>query len=281
MDPAGLERAFAGVRINARVIELDRHQPEFTMTWPQYRARIVSDARVARGRPLYGQYRGLIGQVGARYGVTPGVIVGIWGIESDFGRAMGDYNVIEAVATLAWEGRRGKFFRSELMDALRILDRGDIAPERMTGSWAGAMGQTQFMPDSFLQYAVDYDGDGRRDLWTDMPDIFASTANCLARTGWRAGLPWGVAVALPPGLDAAQTGRKNRRPVAAWAAAGVRPLRGGSLGPEDAAAAIVLPGGAGDEAFLVYTANFQAIRSYNPSDYYCCAVGLLGDAVTA
>ena len=281
MSPDMLERAFAGVRLNGRVIQLDRHQPEFTLTWPEYRARIVSDARVARGRPLYTQNRALIQAIATRYGVGPGVLMGIWGIESDFGRALGDINVVEALVTLAWEGRREKFFRSELMDALRILDRGDIAPERMTGSWAGAMGQTQFMPDSFLQYAVDYSGDGRRDLWTNLGDVFASTANCLARTGWRAGLPWGIPVALPPGFDTAATGRQARRPVGAWARMGVQPARGGALGPEEASAAIVLPGHDAGEAYLVYSSNFQAIRSYNPSDFYCCSVGLLGDAVTA
>ena len=281
MSPAMLERAFADVRLNPKVIELDRHQPEFTLTWQQYRARIVSDTRVARGRPLYAQYRGLIREVSGRYGVGPGALMGIWGIESDFGRAVGDYNIIEALTTLAWEGRRGKFFRSELMDALRILDRGDITPERMTGSWAGAMGQTQFMPDSFLQYAVDYSGDGRRDLWSNMADVFASTANCLARTGWRGGLPWGIPVALPSGFDTSATGRQVRRPVGAWARLGVQPARGGSLGPEDATSAVILPGGPGDDAFLVYSSNFQAIRDYNPSDFYCICVGLLGDAVTA
>ncbi|HEX3348000.1 MAG TPA: lytic murein transglycosylase [Acetobacteraceae bacterium] len=281
MSSAMLERAYAGVQINPKVIDLDRHQPESTLTWAQYRARIVSDTRVARGRPLYAQNRALIHEVGERYGVGAGVLMGIWGIESDFGRLMGDMNVIEALTTLAWDGRREKFFRSELMDALRILDRGDVAPERMTGSWAGAMGQTQFMPDSFLQYAVDYSGDGRRDIWTNLGDVFASTANCLARTGWRAGLPWGVPVVLPPGFDAAQTGRQARRPVGMWARLGVQRARGGSLGPEGTNAAIILPGHSVDEAYLVYASNYQAIRSYNPSDFYCVSVGLLGDVVTA
>lgn len=278
---ATLERAFAGVQANPKVIELDRHQPEFTFTWQQYRARIVSDTRVARGRTLYAQNRELLASVGNRYGVTPGVLMGIWGIESNYGQATGGFNVIEALATLAWDTRRPAFFRSELMDALRILDHGDITPERMTGSYAGAMGQTQFMPNSFLKYAVDFSGNGRRDIWGDLGDVFGSTANYLAREGWRADLPWGVAVVLPPGFDTSATGRDIRRPVADWARAGVRGVDGRMPGPPDAISALILPGGAGGEAYLAFWSNFLAIRRYNPSDFYCVSVGLLGDLVTA
>jgi membrane-bound lytic murein transglycosylase B len=275
-----LEAAFATVQLNTKVIQLDRHQPEFTFTWEQYRARIVSDTRVANGRKLYAQNRALLAAVGQRYGVAPAVLMGIWGIESNYGAATGGFNVIEALATLAWDPRRPAFFRSELMDALRILERGDIAPQQMTGSYAGAMGQTQFMPDSFLRYAVDYSGNGRRDIWNDLGDVFASTANYLAREGWRGDLPWGVEVNAPD-FDPGITGREHRRPVGEWARLGVRPVRGAWPANPDVMAAVILPGGAAGPAYLAYHPNFLAIRRYNPSDFYCISVGLLGDAVTA
>jgi membrane-bound lytic murein transglycosylase B len=276
-----LDRAFAGVRINRRVIELDHHQPEFTFTWDQYRSRIVSAARVAKGREKYAKYRDLLARVTSRYGVPAGIIVGIWGLESDYGAEMGDFNVIEALATLSWEGRRAAFFRSELMDALRILESGDITPAQMVGSYAGAMGQTQFLPDSFLKYAVDFSGTGRRDIWNDFGCVFASTANYLAREGWQAGLPWGRAVQVPPGFDVSLTGRANRRRVGEWAALGVRPLSAAPMPQDDVLAAVILPAGEGGEAYLVYHPNFLAIRRYNPSDFYCISVGLIGDLVTA
>jgi len=273
-----LDRAFAGVRVNQKVIDLDHHQPEFTLTWPQYRDRLVSDARVARGRELYARYRTLLAAVTNRYGVQAGVIMGIWGLESDYGQATGGFNVIEALATLSWEGRRAAFFRSELMDALRILDHGDIAPGQMTGSYAGAMGQPQFMPDSFLKFAVDFSGNGRRDIWNDPGDIFGSVANYLAKSGWIDRLPWGVAAQVPADFDTSITGRDNRRRVVEWAAMGVRPV--GVALPQDTLAALILPGGPGGDAFLACHPNFLAIRRYNPSDYYCLSVGLIGDRVT-
>ena len=273
-----LERAFQGVRVNRRVIELDRRQPEFTLTWAQYKARVVSPDRIATGRALYAQHRALLGRVAARYGVGPAPIMGIWGLESDYGSKPGSFRVIEALATLAWEGRRAAFFRSELMDALKILDAGDISPERMTGSYAGAMGQPQFMPDSYLRYAVDFSGKGRRDIWNDPGDIFASVANYLARSGWKGGLPWGEPVRLPAGFDAALAGREKRRTVAEWRRLGVVPAR--AL-PAETLAAVILPGGADGEAYLACHPNFLAIRRYNPSDFYCLSVGLIGDGVTA
>lgn len=277
---AVLDRAFAGVRANPRVIELDRHQPEFTLTWDQYRSRIVSDARIARGRQLLAQHRPLLDRVRARYGVPPGIIVGIWGLESNFGQSTGGFNVIEALATLAWDGRRAKFFRSELMDALRILQSGDITPEQMTGSYAGAMGQTQFMPDSFLKYAVDFSGTGRRDIWHDLGCVFGSTANYLAREGWQQGLPWGEIARLPTNFDASLAGHDKHRTLAEWRRLGVGRTGGLPL-PPTTQAAVLLPGGAGGEAFLAYHPSFRAIYRYNPSDFYCISVGLIGDLVTA
>ena len=276
-----LQQALDGLQPNPKVIDLDRHQPEFTLTWQQYRARIVSDARVARGRQAYAESRTLLRQVSGHYGVPPGLIMGIWGLESNFGQATGGFNVIDALATLSWEGRRAGFFRSELMDALRILDHGDIAASQMTGSYAGAMGQTQFMPDSFLKYAVDWHGTGRRDIWGDLGCVFASTANYLAREGWQSDRAWGDAVLAPARLSPYQVGREHLLPVAEWSRMGVRRIDGGALRGAGANAALLLPGGDGGDAFLAYHPNFRAIRRYNPSDFYCICVGLLGDRITA
>jgi len=274
-----LDRAFAGVSPNAKVIELDRHQPEFTLTWDQYRSRIVSDTRIARGRELYARHRTLLAAITTQYRVPPGVIMGIWGLESNYGQSSGGFNVIEALATLSWEGRRAAFFRSELMDALKILDHGDITPDRMVGSYAGAMGQPQFMPDSYLKFAADFTGDGKRDIWSNEADIFASVANYLARSGWSDRLPWGVAARLPADFDPTLAGRDNRRSLADWLRIGVQPI--GAALPPDASVAVLLPGGPGGEAFLACHPNFLAIRRYNPSDFYCLSVGLIGDRVTA
>ncbi len=247
ISPATLDRAFAGLQPNQKVLDRDRHQPEFTMTWAQYRALLITDQRITNGRVAYQQNRELFGRVRDRFGVEPGVILGIWGLESSFGTGMGDFHVIEALATLAWDGRRASFFRGELMAALHILDHGDVTPARMLGSYAGAMGQPQFMPSSYLRYAVDFEGNGKRDIWTSKPDVLASIANYLEQSGWQGGQPWGRQLVAPqPGVQ-------------------------GKL---------LQPDGPGGETFVVYP-NFNAIRRYNPSDFYALAVGLLGDAVVA
>ncbi len=274
-----LLQAFAGVAPNAKVLERIHHQPEFTMTWAQYRTMLINAKRINAGRAAWWQNQLLLQQVQDRYGVPPGVILGIWGLESSFGTKTGDYRVIEALATLAWDSSRAAFFRPELMAALRILDRGDITPPQMTGSYAGAMGQPQFMPSSYLRYAVDFRGDGRADIWTSTPDVLASIANYLARSGWRTRESWGMQVVLPAGFDDGLAGRENRQPLGAWQQAGVRAANGGLLaGAEEAA--LVLPDGVGGEAFLTF-GNFKAIRRYNPSDFYALVVGLLGDAILA
>jgi len=276
--PATLASAFAGLSPNQKVLDRDRHQPEFTMTWARYRALVITDQRIANGRQAFAANRPLFQSVEHRYGVTPGVIAGIWGLESSFGTGTGDFRVVEALATLAWEGRRATFFRGELMAALKILDHGDVGPAGMTGSYAGAMGQPQFMPSSYLRYAVDFEGHGRRDIWTSKPDVLGSIANYLAQSGWRAGQTWGQAVTVPAGVDAA--GREVRRPLSEWAQAGVWPLNGRWAATLDTPAGLVAPDGAGGETFAVF-GNFAAIRRYNPSDYYAIAVGLIGDQVAA
>lgn len=274
-----LDRALADVRPNQKVLDKISHPPEFTMTWAEYRAMLVTDQRIENGRDAYRANAALFRAVEARYGVPARIIVGIWGLESSYGTKTGDYRVVEALATLAWDSKRRPFFRSELMAALRIIEHGDIAPGRMTGSYAGAMGQPQFMPTSFLRFAVDFQGNGRRDIWTSTPDVLASIANYLARSGWVPGESWGMPVAVPPGIDPALAGRDNRRPLAAWRALGLRARDGRALAGEQDAA-LVLPDGAGGEGFLVFP-NFNAIRRYNPSDFYALVVGLIGDDVLA
>ena len=275
---ATLDSAFAGVTPNQKVLERDRHQPEFTMTWAQYRDLLLTRKRIDEGLAATARNRALFAAVQARYGVGPGVIAGIWGLESSFGTKTGDFRVVEALATLAWDGRRTGFFRAELLAALKILQAGDVTPARMTGSYAGAMGQPQFMPTSYLRYAVDFSGTGRRDIWTSRPDVLASIANYLAQAGWRGGAAWGQPVALPAGFTAAQTGRDHRRKLDDWARQGLRPIAGRWTATADTPAALLLPDGTGGDAFLVYP-NFGAIRRYNPSDFYALAVGLLGDSV--
>ena len=272
--PRTLDAALSGLAVNARVLELDRRQPEFTMTWQRYRVSRVSPTRVAAGRRALAQNRAMIDAIAARYGVDPGVLIGIWGLESNYGADSGGFGVVEALATLAWEGRRARFFRSELVLALEILDHGDVALSRMRGSYAGAMGQPQFMPSSYLRYAVDYSGTGRRDIWDDTADVLASIANYLARSGWRPGEGWGLAVRLPPGLDAARLAG-TRRSLGAWAELGVVTGTGRKPAPAGAEASLLLPDGPRGEAFLTL-ANFAAIRRYNPSDFYALAVGLIG-----
>ena len=271
------DRAFAGVSPNQRVIELDRKQPEFTMTWAQYKERVLPIGRIAAARENAQAQAGLMRRVGDRFGVDPFTVVGIWGIESAFGANKGKFRLTEALATLAWEGRRAKFFRAELIAALRILQQGDVTPERMTGGYAGAMGQPQFMPSSYLRFAVDFDGDGRRDIWNSVPDVMGSVANYLARSGWKGAEPWGQPIQVPAEFDASIAGRDNKRSLAEWMGMGVRREDGSGFSRPEVAGAVLLPDGRGGDAFMVYD-NFNAIRRYNPSDFYALAVGLLGNA---
>jgi membrane-bound lytic murein transglycosylase B len=276
--PQTLDAAFAGVAPLPKVIELDRKQPETTLSFGEYLDRVMPAARIARARDKLAQRQQLLDAIAQRYGVAPRYMVALWGIESDFGQQTGGFSVIGALATLAYDGRRSAYFRRELIDALRILDRGDVTPVAMKGSWAGAMGQSQFMPSAFLRYAVDYDGDGRRDIWSDGPDLFASIANYLAQSGWQAGEDWGRAVILPPGFDIGATNPDVVRPIAEWSALGVRRADGGALAPSDPPGALVLPGGADGPAILAFE-NFRVLLRWNRSDYFAAAVGLLADRI--
>ena len=280
ISAATLQRSLAGLRPLDRVIELDRRQPETTLTWEGYRDRIVSQPRIDAGRRAYAENRALLDSLQGRFQVPGRVLVAIWGMETNYGANTGGFGVVEALATLAWEGRRAAYFRGELMAALRILDAGHVAPERMRGSWAGAMGHPQFMPSSFERLAVDADEDGRKDIWESRADALGSIANYLLRSGWQEDRRWGREVRLPDGFDTAGAGRDNVRPLRDWARAGVVHADGTAIPEEEAGAAGVIPGLAtgSRQAFLV-GGNFNAIRRYNPSDFYALAVGLLSDRV--
>jgi membrane-bound lytic murein transglycosylase B len=273
-----LDAAFAGIRSNADVIDRDRNQSEFTRQIWDYLDSAVSEARVANGRAALERHAALLARIEDRYGVEAEVVTAIWGLESAYGTFRGSTPIIGALATLAHDGRRGAFFEAELLAALRILQSGDVSPRSMTGSWAGAMGHTQFMPTSYLAHAQDFDGDGRRDIWGDDPtDALASAAAYLAHFGWTKGQPWGVEVRLPQGFDYAQTGERTKKAPADWAAMGVRDMDGRPV-PDHGRASILLPAGARGAAFMIFD-NFHVIERYNPADAYVIAVGHLADRI--
>ncbi|MDO6732335.1 lytic murein transglycosylase [Marinovum sp. 2_MG-2023] len=276
---ATYDRAFRGVTYNSHVIERDRRQTEFTKTVWEYLDIAASDKRIRDGKRAYRRNSRTLDRIEAHYGVDKHVVAAIWGLESAYGETRGDIPVIEALATLAYDGRRGRFFEKQLIEALRILQRGDTTPANMTGSWAGAMGHTQFIPTSFAAYAVDFTGDGKRDIWSNDPtDALASTAAYLARFGWARGMPWGVEVKLPRGFDYGQVKSKTRRMPSDWARAGVvgmdgRPVR------DYGSAYLMLPAGSRGAAFLIFK-NFDVIKRYNNSDLYAMGVGHLSDRIT-
>jgi len=276
--PATIDIAFRYIQYLPRVIELDRRQPEHKMTFAEYLDKVVTQQRLDDARRHLVDNWGLLQQVHSRFNVQPRFIVTLWGVESDFGRTMGSYSVPSALATLAYEGRRGAMFRAELLAALKILDQGHIRVDGMLGSWAGAMGQCQFMPTTFLSYAVDFDGDGRRDIWNSRSDVLGSIANYLSRLGWRGNEGWGREVVLPGNLDSRLAGLDSRRPIADWARLGVRPAAGAPFSGREPEASLVLPDGAGGTALLVYD-NFRAIKRWNNSNYFAAAVGYIADSI--
>ncbi|CUH79840.1 Membrane-bound lytic murein transglycosylase B precursor [Tritonibacter multivorans] len=276
ISQATLNRAFQGVSYDADVIKRDRNQSEFTKTIWQYLDSAASDTRVKNGGKALRQHRKTLERIEAHYGVEKEVVVAVWGLESSFGSYRGDMDVIQSLATLAFDGRRGKFFEAQLIAALKILQSGDVAPRKMKGSWAGAMGHTQFIPTSYLAYAVDFTGDGKRDIWSENPtDALASTAAYLKRSGWTKGQPWGVEVRLPKGFNYALASRKVQKSPAEWARLGVRNMEGGKV-PNHGTASILLPGGGNGAAFMIFK-NFAAIERYNAADAYVIGVGHLSD----
>jgi membrane-bound lytic murein transglycosylase B len=277
--PDTLDAALVGLRHNDRVIELDRKQPEFTLSLDEYLERIVSPKRVEEGRKRLAENKALLAAIEQKFGVQPRFVVALWGIETGFGRNTGGMSVVNSLATLAYDGRRSKYFRTELMNALTILDQGHIAAPAMIGSWAGAMGQCQFMPSTFLKWAVDWDGDGKRDIWTNRADALASAANYLGGEGWKGDQTWGRAVSLPKGFDKALLGLETQKPVKDWAALGVKAAGGKPL-PAKALAlsgSIVRPEADGP-AFLVYD-NFRVIMKWNRSTFFALAAGHLADRI--
>ena len=275
---ATLADAFAGVQPNQRVIELDRKQPSSSLSWAEYRDKFVPASKQQLARENFRKERDLLMRVEAAYGVDARVMNGIWGVESGWGAIRGNYKLVEALSTLSWEGRRGPYFRKELLNVLKILDGGDITPAKATGSWAGAMGQPQFMPSSYLAYAVDFDGDGKRDIWDSKADVCGSMANYLAKNGWRAGEPWGQAIRLPQSFNLSTAGRDTKRTLGEWMRQGVTRLDGSPFTRTDVMGAVLVPDGVvGGDAFMVYP-NYNVIRRYNSPDAYALSVGLLADA---
>ncbi|MGY2225400.1 lytic murein transglycosylase [Pseudomonas gingeri] len=270
------DTAFAGVTPDMSVIKADRSQPEFTRPVWEYLDGALSALRVRKGQSLLVQNSALLQSIEQRYGVDREALVAVWGMESNFGQFQGDKSVIRSLATLAYEGRRPGFAQSQLLAALQIIQHGDILPGQMLGSWAGAMGQTQFIPTTYNTYAVDFDGDGRRDIWNDSADALASTANYLQSSGWQKGQPWGFEVTLPTGFDYALADGAIRKPVSEWLQMGVQLPPGVALpyGAAPLSASLLLPAGYRGPGFLVLD-NFRAILKYNNSSSYGLAVGLL------
>jgi lytic murein transglycosylase len=277
IQEATLKAALDTAQLRHQSVQLDRAQPEFVRQVWDYLDSAVSATRVANGQARLAQHREAAQAASERFGVPAAVIVAIWGIESNYGQNYGDVPVIDALATLAFEGRREAWAKGELIAALRIIQQGDIDREHMIGSWAGAMGQTQFMPSAFLSRAVDADGDGRRDIWRSMPDVLASTANYLQRSGWRTGEAWAPELKLPEGFDPARADPGTRQDAEQWAAEGLR-LADGSPLPRLSDASVLLPAGVRGPAFLVGP-NFRAVLRYNNATSYALAVCLLAQRI--
>lgn len=271
------DTAMAGITPDPAILAHTQKQAEFVKPLGDYLASAVSDDRIARGQSAATEWQRTLAKIEAIYGVDRYTLLGVWGMESNFGSFTGNTNVIQALATLADAGYRGEYFKGELITALRILEEGHVGLPGMTGSWAGAMGQTQFMPSSFMKYAVDFNGDGHKNIWTDVPDALASTANYLAGHGWIRDYTWGYEVLLPAGFDPAGANSGRRRSFADFAADGFSRADGARM-PTEGEAELILPAGAGGPAFLV-TKNFRTIRSYNDSIAYALGVGLLSDRI--
>ena len=262
-----------------RVLELDDAQPEFIQTFTRYLSLRITPLQINRGQALLRQYAVLLEEVRQSYGVQPHYLVSFWAIESNYGRATGGFSVLQALATLAFDPRRADFFRTELLTALKIIDDGHIAVDNMSGSWAGAMGQLQFLPSVFARYGIDGDNDGKIDIWNSLPDIFHSAANFLSQSGWRGDERWGREVLLPSNFDFSLTGTRTRKPLQEWNDLGIIQINGLPIPVANMQASVILPAGAGGPAFLTY-ANFRATMVYNPSTFYALTVGHLADRYT-
>ena len=271
--------AMSDVKPIARIIELDRKQPEGTMTFEKYQKRVITNARIQQGRRLYNEHRELLDKTAKKYGVPAQYIVALWGIETSYGNNTGGFDVVTALSTLAYDGRRSSYFRKELINALKILDEGHITHDKMKGSWAGAMGQNQFMPSSFKSLAVDGNDDGKRDIWTSLPDVFASSANYLSKNGWIEDQKWGRRIKLPKNMSEKDIGLDIKHDLQTWKDKGVT-LLGGEPIPVVAGmkASVVAPDGINGPTYLAYH-NYRVIMRWNKSTYFATSVGILADAI--
>jgi lytic murein transglycosylase len=272
---ATFDAATSGLEPDMKVLDFLNDQPEFTTPIWDYLAGLVDDERIADGKAMLRQWSSALSAAESRYGVDRYTVVAVWGVESDFGRAIGKRPLVQSLATLSCYGRRQAYFRGEFVATLKILDRNELNPSHLTGSWAGAFGHTQFMPSTYLRLAVDLDGDGRRDVVDSIPDALGSTANYLDRAGWQSGMTWGFEVKIPPGFNTGLAGRTKKKPFSTWASLGVRRVGGGAL-PGEGSAGLILPAGAQGPAFLV-TKNFDAIYAYNAAESYALAIAHLSD----
>jgi membrane-bound lytic murein transglycosylase B len=280
ISQATVNTALSNIQPIPRIIELDRKQPEGTMTFAQYKQKVISQDRIDKGRRMLRENKAELDRAASNYGVPPEYIVALWGIETSYGSNTGGFGVVEALATLAYDGRRADYFRGELMKALRILDEGHINSENMLGSWAGAMGQNQFMPSSFFSFAVDGNGDGRRNIWTSLPDVFASTANYLSKSGWNGDQRWGREVKRPQGFPESLANKETVKSVQEWANMGFTQVNGQPLpvAVPGMRASIITPDDENGPAYMIYD-NYRVIMKWNKSVYFATSVGILADAI--
>jgi membrane-bound lytic murein transglycosylase B len=283
----GLPRDFVSMQLQGlephqRIIELDRQQagPGTRAPWPVYRDRVITKARINKGRALMAEHSALLHKIGRHYGVPPQYIVALWGLETSYGANTGGFDVVQALATLAWEGRRREMFTDETLNALKILYEGHIPRKSFKGSWAGAMGQCQFMPSSFFKFAQDWTGDGHKDIWTAKADVFASTANYLHTEGWEDNIRWGRRVKLTKPVPSSMIGLESRATLATWANYGVIGANGAALPLENIEASLLAPDGLDGEIFLVYM-NFRTIMKWNRSTNFALSVGHLADHIAS
>lgn len=276
IDPQFFDETFMGLTMNRRVLHFDRRQPERRLTFYKYRKTRADKFRIQLGRREFKRHQTLLTQVGERYGVDPCFITSLWGMESSYGRFMGSFSVIKSLATLAFDDRRSAFFRKELLLALHILQEGHVEPEQFKGEWAGGSGHPQFLPSSWHRFAVDYNGDGKKDIWATKSDVFASIANYLASNGWRYGEPWAVEVSVPPHFDDTLKGYKTHRLVSEWQDMGVRATDGKALPDPSLSASIIQPYGG---PYLLIFKNFRVLLRYNNSSFYAGSVGYMADQI--
>ncbi|MDY6843004.1 MAG: lytic murein transglycosylase [Thermodesulfobacteriota bacterium] len=273
-----LDSAFTNIELIPRVIELDRNQPEFKLTLKEYLHKILYEDRITKAQAQLRENQTLLKRITKRYGLQPRFLIALWGIETNFGHSTGDFPVISSLTTLAYDVRRSSYFRKELLYALRILDRGDISLAQMKGSWAGAMGQLQFLPSTFFHYAVDFNNDGCIDLWKDKEDIFASAANYLSQSGWKGDQLWGREVQLPDDRDEVIMGLNHQKRIGEWQTLGIRLMDGRDLPQYNLLASIIQPDGQDGQAFMVYS-NYRTLLKWNRSHWFAITVGILSDRI--